>query len=71
MTVFQIISILITLTAVFSYVNHRFIKLPATIGVMLISLLVSLALIGIGRYAPAPRTTTRSRCCARSIFRPC
>lgn len=52
MTVFQIVAILISLTAIFSYLNHRFFRLPATIGVMLIALLVSLLLIGAGRFAP-------------------
>ncbi|MEO6245718.1 MAG: sodium:proton antiporter [Opitutaceae bacterium] len=52
MTIFQIIAILISLTAIFSYLNHRFFKLPATIGVMLIALLVSLGLIGAGHFAP-------------------
>jgi len=47
MTTFQIIAILITLTALFSYFNHRYIKLPTTIGVMLIALVVSLAMIGL------------------------
>lgn len=41
-------AILITLSALFSYVNHRFIGLPTTIGVMLIALLLSLLLILIG-----------------------
>jgi len=52
MTIFQIIAILISLTAIFSYLNYRYFKLPATIGVMLIALLVSLALIGAGHFAP-------------------
>lgn len=52
MTVFQIIASLISLTAVFSYLNFRFFKLPATIGVMLIALLMSLALIAAGWFAP-------------------
>ncbi|MCC6881423.1 MAG: sodium:proton antiporter [Verrucomicrobiales bacterium] len=52
MTVFQIIALLISLTAIFSYLNFRFFKLPATIGVMLIALLMSLALIGAGHFAP-------------------
>jgi CPA1 family monovalent cation:H+ antiporter len=52
MTVFQIIALLISLTAIFSYLNHRYFKLPATIGVMLIALLVSLGLIGAGHFAP-------------------
>lgn len=51
-TVFQITAILISLTAIFSYLNFRYFKLPATIGVMLIALLVSLGLIGAGHFAP-------------------
>jgi CPA1 family monovalent cation:H+ antiporter len=46
----DIIGLLITLTAVFSYLNHRYIKLPTTIGVMLIALLMSLALIALGEF---------------------
>jgi monovalent cation:H+ antiporter, CPA1 family len=57
MTVFQIIALLITLTAFFSYVNFRFIKLPTTVGVMLIALLVSLGLIGVGRFNPVLQQT--------------
>jgi len=52
MTIFQIIALLISLTALFSYLNYRFFKLPATIGVMLIALLVSLGLIAAGQFAP-------------------
>lgn len=47
MTIFQITAILITLTALFSYFNYRYIKLPTTIGVMLIALAVSLLMIGL------------------------
>ena len=47
--VLNLAAILMTLSALFSYVNHRFIGLPTTIGVMLISLLLlSLLLILIG-----------------------
>ena len=42
MTTFQIIAILIALTALFSYFNYRYIKLPTTIGVMLMALIASL-----------------------------
>jgi monovalent cation:H+ antiporter, CPA1 family len=52
MTLFQIIAILISLTALFSYLNYRFFRMPATIGVMLIALLVSLGLIALGNVAP-------------------
>lgn len=49
---YSIFTVLIVLTAAFSYINARFIKLPATIGIMLISLLCSLALLGIGKFHP-------------------
>lgn len=35
----------LVLTALFAYLNHRYVRLPTTIGVMLIALLLSLALI--------------------------
>jgi len=38
-------SLLMTVTALFAYVNYRFIRLPITIGVMVISLLFSLLLV--------------------------
>lgn len=50
MTLFDVIAVLLTLSALFSYFNHRFIKLPATIGVMLIALLLSLALLLLGHF---------------------
>ncbi|KPJ76637.1 MAG: sodium:proton antiporter [Deltaproteobacteria bacterium SG8_13] len=48
MKLFNILAILITLSAVFSYINHRFIKLPTTIGVMAIALLGSLGIAALG-----------------------
>lgn len=48
MELLNIIAILITLSALFSYLNHRYIKLPSTVGVMLIALVMSLSLIIIG-----------------------
>lgn len=56
MSLFDLIAILVTLAAVFSYVNHRFLGLPTTIGLMLISLLTSLALVVAGHWLPdAPK----------------
>lgn len=37
MSFFSLVSILITLAAVSSYFNYRYIKLPTTIGVMLVA----------------------------------
>jgi len=45
MNLFDIVALLITLTAIFSYINYRTLKLPMTIGVMLIGLLMSLGLL--------------------------
>jgi CPA1 family monovalent cation:H+ antiporter len=52
MNLFNIIAILTVISALFAYINFRFIKLPSVIGVMLISLLVSLALILAGQFSP-------------------
>jgi len=49
MSLFDISAVLITLSAVFSYLNHRYIRLPTTIGLMLIALLMSLSLIVAGK----------------------
>jgi CPA1 family monovalent cation:H+ antiporter len=48
MDLFTISAVLLTVTATLSYVNHRYIGLPVTIGVMIIALFLSLALIGLG-----------------------
>ncbi len=48
MSLYQISALLLTLAALFSYANYRFIRLPTTMGLMLISLLLSLGLIGAG-----------------------
>jgi monovalent cation:H+ antiporter, CPA1 family len=53
MELFDIIAVLLTLAALFSYINHRWFRLPTTIGLMVISLLFSLALIGLGFFVPA------------------
>ncbi len=37
----------LTLTAILAYLNHRFVRLPMTIGVMVIALLLSLGIIGL------------------------
>ncbi len=56
---YNLITIIIVLTATFGYINFRFIKLPATIGIMLISLVASLFVIAIGHsYPEIFRTTT-------------
>jgi CPA1 family monovalent cation:H+ antiporter len=50
MTLFHILAILLTASAVFSYINHRFLKLPTTIGIMLVALSFSLLLNLLGPF---------------------
>lgn len=47
MDILNVAATLITIAAVFSYINYRFIKLPMTIGLMLIALVFSLLLLGM------------------------
>ena len=51
MKLFNILAILVSLSAVFSYINYRYFRLPNTIGLMLIALLVSLVLIALGPFS--------------------
>ncbi len=48
MDLFAIFTILITITALFSFINEAFIRLPTTIGVMLASLIASVLIIALG-----------------------
>jgi len=43
--VLDAIAIVVTLTAVLAYVNHRFVRLPPNIGVLVLALLASLAMV--------------------------
>ena len=52
MDFFGLLAVVITLTALFSYVNHRWLRLPRAIGLLLMGLGVSGVLIGIGRSFP-------------------
>ncbi len=49
MTPFELIAALTTATAIFAYVNFRWLRLPTTIGLMAIALVGSLVLLGMGR----------------------
>jgi len=48
MTLLSITSILISVSALFAYVNHHTLKLPITIGIMVCSLVFSLVLVLLG-----------------------
>jgi len=50
MDIFNVVALLIALTAFFAFLNHWTLRLPTTIGVMGIALFVSLFLIALGRF---------------------
>ena len=52
METYQVISIIIFLTAGFAWLNDRWIKLPATIGIMLLALLFSVIIAVCGHLMP-------------------
>ena len=52
MHLYDALAILTVLAAVFGYINYRFIRLPDTIGIMLLSLAASLVIIAIGSTQP-------------------
>lgn len=52
MELYYSFSVLIVLAAVFSYLNGRFLKLPSTIGIMVIAMLASIILVVTGSFFP-------------------
>ncbi|MEP7257644.1 MAG: sodium:proton antiporter [Flavitalea sp.] len=60
MDILSIISVLVFLSASFSYINERFIKMPGTIGVMVISVAVSLLILVGGKTNGVIATTILS-----------
>jgi CPA1 family monovalent cation:H+ antiporter len=49
---FDFVAILLVLAALFSYLNHRLLRLPTTVGLMALTLLASLASIAVGLVFP-------------------
>lgn len=52
MALYNIFAFVVVLAALFAYVNYRFIKLPTTIGVMILSIASSFVIIAIGWIYP-------------------
>ncbi len=55
MELYYSFSALIVLASIFSYLNYRFLKLPSTIGIMVIAIVVSIFLVSFGETV-LPRT---------------
>ena len=47
LSIFDLVAMLLTISAVFAFVNAKLLRLPTTIGVMIMGLAASLVLIGI------------------------
>jgi CPA1 family monovalent cation:H+ antiporter len=50
---FDIVAVLLVLAAGLGYVNHRLLKLPATVGLMAMTLTISLVVVAVGFVFPA------------------
>jgi CPA1 family monovalent cation:H+ antiporter len=59
MDAFELLAILTTLAAVFSWINRRFIRLPNTIGLMVLSLALSFLLVIVGKLYPGAAEPVR------------
>lgn len=57
MELYYSFSVLIVLASVFAYINHRVLKLPSTIGIMVIAIIVSVTLVASGDQF-LPKTTS-------------
>ena len=53
MSLFDVIAILVVLAALFAYVNHRLLKLPTTIGLMVMALALALAVLAVEAAWPS------------------
>lgn len=52
MSLFHLVSLLMAFVASFGYINARYIKLPTTIGLLLVSVVFSLLLLALGQFYP-------------------
>ncbi len=59
MTPFELIAAIVTVAAVFSYLNHTVVRLPPAIGLMALTLIASLLVVIAGRVAPGVEVVAR------------
>lgn len=52
LSIFEIIALLLALSAFFGWINHYLLKLPHTIGMLLMALVASVALLGLEYFMP-------------------
>ena len=54
MSLYNVFALLLVIAAVFGYLNHRFLRFPATIGLMVLALLSSIGVVIMGRLQLPP-----------------
>jgi monovalent cation:H+ antiporter, CPA1 family len=54
MDLYTALALLLVTAAAFAYVNYRFLKMPTAIGLMVLGLVASLALVGLARFQVKP-----------------
>ncbi|SEB04304.1 cation:proton antiporter [Pedobacter hartonius] len=52
MDIFTTITLLFTISSIISYINHRYVKLPGTIGIMVIAIVLSIMILIAGKSFP-------------------
>jgi len=60
MSVLDLIALLVTLAAVFTFINIHYLKLSATIGLMLLALIMSITILGVGTFVPEVKNLARN-----------
>ncbi len=61
MDIFYIFSAILVISAIFAYINQKFIGLPGAIGLLLAGLLISILVQGLGELLPAFETAVENR----------
>ena len=54
MDLYTALALLLVTAAAFAYINYRFLKMPTAIGLMVLGLVASLALVGLARFEVKP-----------------
>ena len=60
MSLFDLVAVVLVLAAVFSFLNFRLLKLPATIGLMALTLLFSVLVVALGSVVPGVEHQARA-----------
>lgn len=56
MDTFTLIAALVTVSAIISFINHRFVKLPGAIGIMVVAIILSIVIMLTGKTFPVVYT---------------